>query len=83
MNPMGNGTQSVTERQSALNSANRDNPVLGDPGIRTANQPVSIPGLSKDLQGPDRLVRRNFTISRNQFSLPNPGMASTNGSIQQ
>jgi hypothetical protein len=83
MNPMGNGTQSVTERQSALNSANRGNPVLGDSGIRTANQPVSIPGLSKDLQGPDRLVRRNFTISRNQFSLPNPGMASTNGSIQQ
>jgi hypothetical protein len=54
-----------------------------DKGIPQANAPVSVAPLNADLSGKERLFKRNFTISKNQFIDPEPFMASNSGSVRQ
>ena len=54
-----------------------------DPGRPQANTPSSLPGLSADLMGNQRMVKRNFTISRSQFTPVESYMASNSGSVRQ
>jgi hypothetical protein len=54
-----------------------------DKGIPQANTPVSVAPLNADLSGKERLFKRNFTISRNQFTEVEPYMASNAGSVRQ
>jgi hypothetical protein len=54
-----------------------------DKGLPQANTPVSVAPLSADLGGKDRLLKRNFVVSRNQFTEVEPYMAANSGSVRQ
>lgn len=81
---MDSGVGSALQRASMATSNALAVPLVSDKGLPERNAPApAVPGYSAALQGPDRFLRRNFAIQRDQFTLPLPGTANTLGkSIQ-